>query len=373
MRFDNMQPNVWYDSAGGAPKWRAWYSTFSTCNGRYPGPNHNASDALQCQARQSRCNLTAPKPKPKPPPPPPSDSDALRPSLGAPSALPKAKSRNGLFLYAESAEPTPTKPFVKPALGIWPWPPESTNTSNNIFLNLGDCAGGGCGTGITIDHDSPTANYSRFKWFGSGSNGPSAHLTLAESYTPFNLTFRNFHNFSSKNKHFRLDTHKNVVWDAATDKWVGYLRCTPSIQRVECWTESSSSDYTTATWSDPVPTGLNTSTGNYQPDAMVVFKYEGVWLGFANVFNPENYYNGQGMPPYDSVGSTPVGTVNGVLTWSPDARNWRYIQPTTSFIPRGSAAKGEFDCCGIFMAKQNPAQTPAFASGSEKLPIFCEC
>ena len=32
------------------------------------------------------------------------------------------------------------------------------------MLNLGDCAGGGCGTGITMDTESPTANYSRFKW-----------------------------------------------------------------------------------------------------------------------------------------------------------------------------------------------------------------
>eukprot|EP01052_Picozoa_sp_SAG31_P037923 SAG31_NODE_4976_length_2823_cov_1.737885_3_plen_164_part_00 len=106
--------------------------------------------------------------------------------------------------------------------------------------------------------------------------------------------------------------------------------------------------------------------------AMVVFKYEGVWLGFANVFNPESYYNGQGMPPYDSVGATPVGTVNTVLTWSPDARNWRYIQPTTSFIPRGSPVAGDFDCCGIFMAKQNPTLTPSWTSGEETLPLFCE-
>ena len=158
MRFDNMQPNVWYDDG----KWRAWYSTFSTCDGRMPGPNHNASDEPDCQALQSSCNLTAPKPKPKPPPPP--DLAAA-----APPPPKVKKGRNGLFLYAESAEATPSRPFVKPALGLFPWPPQSSNASNNIFLNLGDCAGGGCGTGITLDHDSPTANFSRFKWFGSGS------------------------------------------------------------------------------------------------------------------------------------------------------------------------------------------------------------
>ena len=78
---------------------------------------------------------------------------------------------------------------------------------------------------------------------------------------PFNLSFRNFHNYTYPEHHGRLDTHKNVVrsdgdsfsicvcarraadpgvvsllqvWDAATQKWVGYLRCTPSIDRVEC-------------------------------------------------------------------------------------------------------------------------------------------
>eukprot|EP01052_Picozoa_sp_SAG31_P037925 SAG31_NODE_4976_length_2823_cov_1.737885_5_plen_258_part_00 len=130
MRFDNMQPNVWYD----APMWRAWYSTFSTCKfdnaTHYPGPGTNASLPLQCQARLSRCNLTAPKPPPKRPPPPPP------PRAERADVLPVAKGRNGLFLYAESYEPTPTKPFVKPALGLWPWPPESKNTTNNIFLNL---------------------------------------------------------------------------------------------------------------------------------------------------------------------------------------------------------------------------------------------
>ena len=65
--------------------------------------------------------------------------------------------------------------------------------------------------------------------------------------------------------------------------------------------------------------------------------------------NPIGYYNGKGKPPADSFGATPVGTVNGVLAWSPDARHWHYIKPVTSFIPRGDAAAGAFDCCGIFM------------------------
>ena len=34
MRFDNMQPNVWYDPVPypGRKKWRAWYSAFTGCS-----------------------------------------------------------------------------------------------------------------------------------------------------------------------------------------------------------------------------------------------------------------------------------------------------------------------------------------------------
>jgi len=35
MRFDNMQPNVWYDPA--LRKWRAWYSSFTDCGGKPKG------------------------------------------------------------------------------------------------------------------------------------------------------------------------------------------------------------------------------------------------------------------------------------------------------------------------------------------------
>lgn len=35
MRFDNMQPNVYHDADAG--KWKAWYSTFSSCGGNITG------------------------------------------------------------------------------------------------------------------------------------------------------------------------------------------------------------------------------------------------------------------------------------------------------------------------------------------------
>ena len=85
--------------------------------------------------------------------------------------------------------------------------------------------------------------------------------------------------------HGRYDTHKNVVFDPVTRKWIGYVRCSPSHNlRVQCYIESHTDNFTTTGWSSPMPTGLNSSTF-YQPDALVAFHYApaGVWLGFANV------------------------------------------------------------------------------------------
>jgi hypothetical protein len=110
--------------------------------------------------------------------------------------LPIAKSRNGLFLYAESTEAFPTFEFSKPHLGIVEWPPLSGNRSNNIVRNLGDCAGGGCGTGITLDTQS---NYSRFKWFGAhDKNVGEGFLLTGESLGDNPAVFRNFKNVSLK-------------------------------------------------------------------------------------------------------------------------------------------------------------------------------
>ena len=136
------------------------------------------------------------------------------------------------------------------------------------MLNLGDCAGGGCGTGITLDTESPSANYSRFKWFGADDKNVGEGLLLVgESIGDDAARFRNYRNVSLRDG--RYDTHKNVVWDPATRKWVGYLRCKIGAHlRIQCWTESETENYTSTGWSEPVPTGLNTSNGNYQPDAV---------------------------------------------------------------------------------------------------------
>jgi hypothetical protein len=37
-------------------------------------------------------------------------------------------------------------------------------------------------------------------------------------------------------------------------------------------------------WSTTMPTGLN-SSAQYQPDGLLVFPYEGIYIGIGNVFN----------------------------------------------------------------------------------------
>ena len=73
-----------------------------------------------------------------------------------------------------------------------------------------------------------------------------------------------------------------------------------------------------------------------------------------------------------------MGQVRGVLAWSPDARHWHYIAPERSFIPLGRPASAgakpaepDFDCCGVFMAKQNPTATAEYAAATaQDLPVY---
>ena len=81
---------------------------------------------------------------------------------------------------------------------------------------------------------------------------------------------------------------------------------------------------------------------------MVVWPYEGIYLGIGNIFNPTTNVAASGAV---------VGQVNGVLGWSADGRRWKWLKPNLSLIPLGSHAKGDFDACGIFGAKQDPLRT----------------
>jgi hypothetical protein len=448
MRFDNMQPNVFFD--GHASKWRAWYSTMSQCGGNITGPGRDPSLPPDCQALPSNCSA---------------DAD--------PSWRWRCIKRAGAFAYAES---TDGLVWEKPHLAHTEWPAGSGDTANNILFTFGFGSTGGCGTGIFLDTSSGAAGVSRcqswtptnwsdcaayrngtrvahtvcggshhsilnislepcraacsadptcsvVQWQGaaahnfsaskpgqcnlfehcapspySGSHGPSWCMQIDECVrgggkqpprTRFKMfgqqgtapllgesndgvNFSNLHSVSIP--HGRFDTHKNLVFDPVSRKWIGYVRCSggPGNLRVQCYTESASDNFTSTTWSPPMPTGLNTSE-YYQPDALVAFHYApaGVWLGFANVFNPSGPGKG-GWRKNGHSGQAPVGVVYGVLAWSADARHWHYIAPEQSFVPLGTSTAGDFDCCGVFMAKQNPVETPQFHASEPdtSIPLY---
>ena len=109
MRFDNMQPNVWYDPVEqpGRKKWRAWYSAFTSCS-------KDKSTVPFCNNQPQKCG-----------------TDNQR-----------GGSRGSGFLYAESDDGFE---WTKPNLGMAEFPKGSGNKNNNLLEN------DGMTTGIYLD------------------------------------------------------------------------------------------------------------------------------------------------------------------------------------------------------------------------------
>ena len=355
MRFDNMQPSVWYDSA--AAGWRCWYNSFSRCGPKGYEHTHD------CQRGPSDCTMAALP-----------TSKSLRLSAAA-SAQERtglgSSGRQGVMCTATSSNGSV---WVKPNLGLVKWgaTPENASTDNNIILDFGNLSIAGSpgsqGTnpwGIYLDERVGGEGSERWKAFGM-----LGEMQMVTSVSADGLTWRTREIQGTQGK---FDTHANVIWDAATRKWVGHARCNPTAgthghseggshhTRVQCYTESSGAEYATTNWSVFVPSGLN-SSNNAQPDALTVFRYAGIYLGFANVFNP--------FLDTASDHAAPLpGNVNMELAWSTDARRWRYAAPGQSFVPHAPGG-GAWDCCGVFGAKQSPEDTPEFTSGKRSLPVF---
>ena len=64
-----------------------------------------------------------------------------------------------------------------------------------------------------------------------------------------------------------------------------YLRAQPTEGglRIQSYSHSLTTEFM-GDWSPATPTGLNTSS-DYQPDGLVVWPYEGIYIGIGNVFN----------------------------------------------------------------------------------------
>jgi hypothetical protein len=291
MRFDNMQPNVWYDSH--MKKWRAWYSAFTSCS-------KNKTEVPFCNNAPQKCG---------------SKTNTSKNHGGRGTGL----------LYAESEDGIT---WTKPDLGITEW--KGSKANNLIELE-------GMTTGIYLDE---TASVSERYKIVTGSNGKGAIAVSADGIR-WNQT-----KDLEKQTYGRWDTPKNVVWDPVRKQWIIYIRSTPTEEhlRIQSYTHSLTDDFM-GDYSPATPTGLN-SSDDYQPDGLVVWPYEGIYLGIGNVFNPAQ-----------KPGAVAIGQVNMVLGWSPDARRWKWLVPGDSIIPLGAA--GEFDSCGVFGAKQDPLRTVA--------------
>ena len=119
MRFDNMGPNVWHDRDAG--KWRAWYSSFTSCS--HPGMNHTPQC---CQATASDCTVT-------------------HPTEGH-------GNRAFALLYAESMDGLS---WVKPSLGLVEF---EGSTDNNMVGGLNETTG----TSVILDTSGGTGKWKSF-------------------------------------------------------------------------------------------------------------------------------------------------------------------------------------------------------------------
>lgn len=293
-----MQPNIWYDPE--MNKWRAWYSAFTSCS-------KNKQTVPFCNNASQTCG---------------SVTDTSKNSAGRGTGLLYAESDDGIV-------------WTKPNLNRTTW--KGSKANNLIELD-------GMTTGVYLDPDA--SDPSRRYLIVTGSNGAGGIAT-----SPDGLNWSPVKNLAAET-HARWDTPKNVVWDPARKQWILYCRMTPTEHeaeagplRVQAFTHSLTTDFM-GDWAPAMPTGLNSSS-HYQPDGLVVWPYEGIYLGIGNVFNPaQEPATGKNIS---------IGQVNGVLGWSADGRRWKWLAPNSGFIPLGGGA--DFDACGVFGAKQDPLRT----------------
>jgi len=106
------------------------------------------------------------------------------------------------------------------------------------------------------------------------------------------------------------DTHNNAFWAPTLNKYVGITRTWGNMGREVARIESD--DFVNWTKEKVV---LKAEDKNFQPYAMPVFYYGGVYLGLLAIHNQE------------------ADRVHTELAWSPDTKVWNRISPNTPLIP----------------------------------------
>ena len=318
---------VWVDPVDN--KWKLWYNMFATCS---------PMSSPICQAGMHD-DGTRPKKRDQGGPVPCNGTNQLS---GAPV------SRTGALCYAESTDGVS---WVKPGLGLIgftdmtgkKYPAAETNIVLGTGLGYpGAMPGknGGAyptGNGVTLDEREGEA---RYKMLGTQDGWGEGYVATSED----GLAWAN----KTIMPGGRWDSHLNVQQVSDSGKWVAFARTQPTphgCERIQTVSESKTSDFL-GDRGTVAPTGLNASEW-YQPDVLVSFEYEGIYLGFANVIA----FNTTLLDQLSQSHSNPGGSVTSELVFSIDGKRWRYLKPGQSFVPRGEPGK-DFDCCAIFTAKQ---------------------
>ena len=255
MRFDNMQPTVLYDPK--LAKWRAWYSSFTNCS--------------KPKTKVPMCNNA------------PQQCGSVSPTTSYSSA-----GRGEGFLYAESDDGLS---WIKPNLGLTAW---KGSKQNNLIELDGMCVPPPLTaiertrrmwqlmspplrvrtTQVYLDESAPASE--RYK-IVTGSNGGGGITVSADGIRWGRVKEM------QQQTHARWDTPKNLVWDETRRQWMIYLRSAPTVHeaeggtlRIQSYVHSLTSDFM-GNWSSTMPTGLN-SSARYQPDGLLVFPYEGIYV-----------------------------------------------------------------------------------------------
>ena len=221
VRYDNMQPNVYYDAS--ASKFRLWYSSWTTCDTTGTKSHGTKGDACSTKGYMPCSGVAAPQ-------------------LGK-------QGRIAALMYAESADGTT---WTKPALGVVTdsrTVADKTNFSQNNIVVLDTT-----GTGVLVDeHARDPAQ--RFKLFGE-LNAPGGHKhsrALAVSADGLHWDVSNFTGSSAALD--RHGTHNNAVFDPVSQRYYGFGRPSNSPFRTEGFARSASSDFL-GDWTASVACGL---------------------------------------------------------------------------------------------------------------------
>lgn len=121
----------------------------------------------------------------------------------------------------------------------------------------------------------------------------------------------------------RWDTHNNLFWDAAHDRYVGFTRLWEGKQRIVGRTESV--DFGSWTKAEEVMRSLSDQP-HLQTYALIVFPYANLYLGFVMIFDTQDDW------------------VDCELAWSSDTKVWQRLCPSTPMIPRGGADSFDSGC-----------------------------